>query len=54
MNLGELLKQGRVRAKEKKTSNKTYEVEKITDPLILQWMNNIKEIRNELTSIDKT
>lgn len=45
MNLSELLKEGRGMIKE--TNNKISEAKTITDPLILRWMDNIRETRDE-------
>lgn len=47
MNLGELLKGGQGVIKETKLSNRTSDVKTITDPLLLKWMDNIMETRNE-------
>ncbi len=47
MNLGELLRGGKGTTKEIRVNNKNREVKTITDPLLLKWMNNIRDIRNE-------
>ncbi|MCX9011858.1 MAG: hypothetical protein OIN66_12135 [Candidatus Methanoperedens sp.] len=45
MNLGELLRSSGDTTQKKRLSDRHSENEVVTDPLLLRWMNNIKERR---------